>query len=313
MEQKISGESFYPLGFLGKDEKNIIWKTTISGSQIRKLFYNIKEVYNNKKTQVTNDIFSTVVEEKMKRGIMLEPIIRDMACKEFNLNIKYDPTTFAQREQPFCTANIDGYIENEDTTLDIVEIKNTTETDIEKSYEYYKYQIQYYIWFFRAKGAYLITLSNGWKLQKKYIEPDMTLIQQILDRILALYNALKKDEFDNVLFNENNNDTNKETELIYLSDVAEKDLDKLGDLKMKIKELEEEANTLEKDIKDNFAEDNKSVTLATNRYAYKLTTITRKGSVKYKDLLKDKNISDEEIEKYRGEDITLIKGVLTTI
>lgn len=313
MENKIIGENFSPLGLLDKQEKNIIWNTTISGSQIRKLFYNIKELYNDKKTQNINSINSVIVEEKMKRGIALEPLIREMAKKEFDLDIKYDPTTFAQVNQPFCTANIDGYIEHEDTTLDIVEIKNTTEMDIEKSYEYYKYQIQYYIWFFRANGAYLITLANGWKLQKKYIEPDMELIQQILDRILALYEALKNNKFDNKIFNENNDNNIKDSEVVYLESIAEQNLNRLGDLKKTIETLEEEADILEKELKDNFAKEDKTVTLATNNYSYKLTTSVRKGNIKYKDLLKDKNISDEEAEKYRGENTIIVKGVLTSL
>lgn len=317
MTNKLEDKFVKSLGVLDEESKKIIWNTCISGSQIKKMFYNIRDLYNEKKTVGVEKVFSEKAEEKMKMGRLIEPFIRETASKEFGLKIEYLPDTFAQIANPFFTANIDGFIETEEG-LEIVEIKNTEEEDMEKLYEYYKYQIQYYLWFFNAKRARLIALSKGWKLQQLIVERDEPLQMEIVDRANALSKALTEGVFDEMYFSEEEKRIDEANVIIkYLeeqSEISEK-INKLKDLKDNAVTIDTMIKELESEIKDIYADDDNKVSLVTDRCTYTLSTIPRKGTINYKQYFKDNNISDTDpiLEQYRGKETKVIRGVFTNL
>jgi len=85
MTNKLEDKFVKSLGVLDEESKKIIWNTCISGSQIKKMFYNIRDLYNEKRTVGVEKVFSEKAEEKMKMGRLIEPFIRETASKEFGL------------------------------------------------------------------------------------------------------------------------------------------------------------------------------------------------------------------------------------
>ena len=310
----LEDEYVKSLGKLDEMGKKVIWSTCISGSQIRKLFYNFKELYFEKTTITADKILSEKATEKMEMGKIMEGVIRERAKEKFHLDIQYTPDTYALKANPFFTANIDGYIKNENDELEIIEIKNTEEMDIEKVYEYYKYQIQYYMWFFNAVKGRLIILSNGWKLQMKEVERDEALEFQIVERCNALCSMIKDQNTDNKFFNSEKEEETTDSVIKYLDNTepAYEQLRQLVELKAKSKELEAEIEGLENELKE-YAQGDKKVILVSENNQYALTTIVKKGNIKYKEYFKDKGIAESELEQYRGENSTYVKGVLTTL
>lgn len=302
------------LGKLDEDSKKIIWNTCISGSQIKRMFYNMKSFLMEKQTVGVEQVFSDKANEKMEMGKVMERVIRDTASKKWDLNIQYSPDTYALVENPFFTANIDGFIKNADGSLEIVEIKNTEETDIEKLYDYYKYQIQYYMWFFNAKSARLIALSNGWHLQQLVVGRDEALIGEILNRANAICKAINTGELDEKYFGTNIEETDaKGVTIKYLENEMEEKLDKLYDLKIDVAAKEDEIKVLEQEIKDLYASEAEKVILATGKCNYSLTTLQRKGTIDYKQYFADNEIDMSTLEEYRGATTTTVRGVFTKI
>ena len=302
------------LGNLDEEGKKIIWNTCISGSQIKRMFYNMKSFLMEKQTIGVEQIFSDKTNEKMEMGRIMEAVIRDTASKKWDLNIQYTPDTYALKANPMFTANIDGFIKNADGSLEIVEIKNTEETDIEKLYDYYKYQIQYYMWFFNAKSARLIALSNGWHLQQFVVKPDEQLQFEILERANAICKAINTGELDEKYFGANIEETDvKGVSIKYLENEMEEKLNKLYDLKQDIAAKEDEIKSLEQEIKDLYANETEKVILATGKCNYTLTVSERKGTVNYKQYLADHNIDSIELEEYRGATTTTVRGVFTKV
>lgn len=302
------------LGNLDEEGKKIIWNTCISGSQIKRMFYNMKSFLMEKQTIGVEQIFSDKTNEKMTMGRIMEAVIRDTASKKWDLNIQYTPDTYALKANPMFTANIDGFIKNADGSLEIIEIKNTEETDIEKLYDYYKYQIQYYMWFFNAKSARLIALSNGWHLQQFVVKPDEQLQFEILERANAICKAIKTGELDEKYFGANIEETDvKGVSIKYLENEMEEKLNKLYDLKQDVAAKEDEIKSLEQEIKDLYANETEKVILATGKCNYTLTVSERKGTVNYKQYLADHNIDSIELEEYRGATTTTVRGVFTKV
>lgn len=302
------------LGNLDEEGKKIIWNTCISGSQIKRMFYNMKSFLMEKQTIGVEQIFSDKANEKMEMGRIMEAVIRDTASKKWDLNIQYTSDTYALKANPMFTANIDGFIKNADGSLEIVEIKNTEETDIEKLYDYYKYQIQYYMWFFQAKSARLIALSNGWHLQQFVVKPDEQLQFEILERANAICKAIKTGELDEKYFGANVEETDaKGVTIKYLEDEMEEKLDKLYDLKIDVAAKEDEIKALEQEIKDLYASEDEKVILATGRCNYSLTTSQRKGTIDYKQYFADNEIDMSTLETYRGATTTTVRGVFTKV
>lgn len=307
----LEGQFIKSLGNLDEGSKKIIWHTCISGSQIKRLFYNMKEVYTEKTSVAIDKVFSDRANAKMEVGRAIEPFIREMAKKKWNLDIEYSPETYALKANPMFTANIDGFIRTPNG-LQIIEIKNTEETDIDKVYEYYKYQIQYYLWFFNAVSARLIILSNGWDLQQKEIARDEELQVEIVNRANALAKAINTGELDEKYFNPAIEEVNEKGVTIkYLEDEMEEKLNRLYDLKADVLIKENDIKALEQEIKDLYASEAEKVILATDRCSYSLTTSERKGTINYKQYFADKEIPMEELEDYRGETTTLVRGVFT--
>lgn len=302
------------LGNLDEDGKKVIWNTCISGSQIKRMFYNMKSFLMEKQTVGVEQIFSDKANEKMEMGRFMEDVIRNLAKRKWCLDIQYTSDTYALKANPMFTANIDGFIKNADGSLEIIEIKNTEETDIEKLYDYYKYQIQYYMWFFNAKSARLIALSNGWHLQQLVVEPDEQLQFEIVERANAICKAIKTGELDDKYFGANVEETDaKGVTIKYLENEMEEKLDKLYDLKQDIVSKEDEVKALEQEIKDLYANENEKVILATGKCNYTLTISERKGTINYKQYLADHNIDSIELEEYRGATTTTVRGVFTKI
>lgn len=310
----LQDEFVKSLGKLDEDSKKIIWNTCISGSQIKRMFYNMRSFLMEKQTVGVEQYFSDKANEKMEMGRIMERVIRDTASKKWDLNIQYSPDTYALVQNPFFTANIDGYIVNADNSIEIVEIKNTEETDIEKLYDYYKYQIQYYMWFFNAKSARLIALSNGWHLQQLVVGRDEALIEEILNRANAIAKAIKTGELDERYFtNDVEEKDAKGIDIKYMEGEMEQKLDKLFELKNEVAEKEEIIKAWEQEIKDLYASDTDKVILSTSKCNYSLTTSERKGTINYKQYFVDKQIDTEELEAYRGKSTITVRGVFTKV
>lgn len=184
------------LGILTQEQKEDIWKNKMSGSQVKRIFSDAKNLWLEKTGEKEIvDLSKTKAQKFLQAGTYMEEHIIEMAKLSFDdlKDIKVTKETFASEEDDYFTANIDGYIGNDINNVDyIIEIKNTTCTSDTELLERYEKQIRYYSAMFNAEyGAYLVAFINGNELRKLFIERDREKELEIFTAINGFRDAVE--------------------------------------------------------------------------------------------------------------------------
>lgn len=171
---------------MSRDEWLEIRKKSIGGSEIAAVIG-----MNRWKTpfavwaEKTGRIDSSVQQsESMYWGTVMEAILREEFSKRTGYAVKEAHYIFASIDNPFLTANIDGYVDLGNGEYAVLEIKtagNYAESDWNDGcpIEYYL-QVQLYLYITGMKKAFIAVLIGGNNFKYLGIESDEDTIQTII-------------------------------------------------------------------------------------------------------------------------------------
>ena len=298
---------FKALGELDESQQKKLWDTTLSGSQIGRIFTEpeilVKEKLGLKEPIDLSKIYG--VQEKLHYGTILEDFIIKEAIErskpdnqfyeksyEVFKEAQFDKTTFQSTNFLNRTANIDGYIGKSIDDMDyIIEVKNSVR-EIEDLFKTYQWQIRYYMWFFNVKkGAYLLYFKSGCKLEKYYIKRDMEIETFMLDKIAEIEENIKNKTIPAVKF-ENEKKlkiSNLEVQAVVKNFIKYKQLEAYY-------KKQKTAQSLSIDEIMSQIEFDKKAYIYMPNIAIEATKITRKGSVNWREIA-------ETLASKHGEDI----------
>lgn len=177
------------LGVLSKEQKQEIWKNKMSGSQVKRVKSDTRNLFLEKTGQKEIKDLGAIakVAHYLDAGNYMEPVIIDMVrnLRDDLKDIKTTKETFVDANDDWYTANIDGYIGEDINNIDyIIEIKNTTEESNEGILAKYEGQVRYYSKIMDAKkGAFLIALVRGHDLRIIPLMRDEELETKMFDEI----------------------------------------------------------------------------------------------------------------------------------
>lgn len=176
-----------------------IRKKSIGGSEIAAVIG-----MNRWKTQFavwaekTGRIDSSVQQsESMYWGIVMESILRQEFSKRTGYAVKEAHYIFASIDNPFMTANIDGYVDLGNGEYAVLEIKtagNYTESDWNDGcpIEYFC-QVQHYLYITGMKKAFIAVLIGGNQFKYLEINRDEDTIQTIICCAKQFWNLVQTD------------------------------------------------------------------------------------------------------------------------
>ncbi len=160
---------FKSLGELTYEEKKVYWKSSLSGSVVKRVITEpltlLKERWGFLKPvepgfdPTSSKHSNEWVQAIMKRGTYFEDSIIRMGVDDKLIpETKIDKRTFQSTINDRFTANIDGLIgEDINNVKNIVEVKYTTTKDKTDLIQRYIYQMMFYMWFFNVKeGCYFL-------------------------------------------------------------------------------------------------------------------------------------------------------------
>lgn len=171
---------------MSRDEWLEIRKKSIGGSEIAAVIG-----MNRWKTpfavwaEKTGRVDSSVQQsESMYWGTVMEAILREEFSKRTGYAVKEAHYIFASIDNPFLTANIDGYVDLGNGEYAVLEIKtagNYAESDWNDGcpIEYYL-QVQHYLYITGMKKAFIAVLIGGNNFKYLGIESDEDTIQTII-------------------------------------------------------------------------------------------------------------------------------------
>lgn len=294
-------------------KKISIRKVGVSSSKIdaimnKSRFKNAIEQYLLDTHQITED-FTEVGRQKMEMGKVMEPIIKEIVEKNFNVNLVVDKNRYCHDELDGFTIEFDALDYNNNT---VYEFKNT-EKDEKSILKTYYPQVQFAMYMIGWEKARICYLRNGWELGYIDVKKDENFIKYMVEAGLyyldCLENQVKPDLehidkiVDNVEFYKGEENTLKgagialdfnqdEIELLY----------KWKDIKTELDKLEFE----EQRIKGVFAE--KYGKYNDGSISYSNVESIREGGVDIKALIKDNPSID--VRKYLKEDSKFARQVL---
>lgn len=320
--------NFKTLGETTLEQKQDIWTNRMSGSQVKRVFSDALNLYKEKIGEKEPiDLSKTKVAERLEMGNIMEPIIVERAKDIFGLDIKVDKDTFESTDDEWFTANIDGYIGTDINNIsEIIEIKNTTETNNEKLVSRYRLQIAYYMWFFNAKSAKLIALKNGHELEAIHIARDEEFELEMLNKLHNFKDAIvlgippttqTKEEIEE---KGRNIELTEETIKVEMKDSQEilNTFEELKEVNGEIKELKDKKETYEKILKKSSLMDFNKVEVTSGINKYQKLVSERKGAVDYGKMLAALGAKYgfdylAELEKYRKKGSTTITFKITEV
>lgn len=214
----------------------------------------------------------------MKMGIMLEPLARDIFCREMGLLMV--PSVHCHDTLTWAMCSTDGINFDEDIILEIksgMKAFELLENDIIP--DYYIDQIQHNLWVTGAKSCYYMAYwKDEWII--KLVDRDEAYIQQLVAKESEFYELLSNADRDALGIEERNDDAFEEASAKYKEALA----------------LQKRATTLVDEAKKDL------IALVDNRGAYgfgvKVTKCSRKGEVDYKLI---PELIGVDLDKFRKE------------
>lgn len=171
---------------MSRDEWLEIRKKSIGGSEIAAVIGMNRwktpfAVWAEKTGRVDNAVQQN---ESMYWGTVMEAILREEFAKRTGYAVKEAHYIFASADNPFLTANIDGYVDLGDGEYAVLEIKtagNYAESDWTDGcpIEYYL-QVQHYLYITGMQKAFIAVLIGGNNFKYLEIERDEDIIQTLI-------------------------------------------------------------------------------------------------------------------------------------
>lgn len=288
---------FKSLGDISLEDKKVIWRDQLSGSQIKDLITNPLELYGVKKGHIEKPDLNSIpgLANRLAMGNYMEPIIIK-AYEEFhNLEVKTTKETFQSESDEFLTANIDGYIGEDINNIDyIVEVKNTKVQNVDELIARYLPQLDYYMMFFNVNiGGKFFFFTDGW-------DTKLVTIERSLEREASLQITIET--FKEQLATNTPPNEFGEEEAIKINGLESK-VERFQEVKGLIKTLKKEESEI-KTIIDTEFDGNLGIAEGIN-YQVKRIAINKKGTTNYKA------IAYELAEKH-SEDILMLEERHTT-
>lgn len=241
---------------------------------------------------------TTFISPAMQHGMDLEPVAR--AFLENKYFIKLKPKVFESIKYPFLMASVDAITDDNKT---LVEIKCPQEKTMAKALKgeidpMYIYQCQTQMLVTGLESMKIFFYYSDFLYCEHEVKRDETKIEEII--------KAATDFWHNNLLKQVPPPKTKENYKFILCDKAN-DLAKCRNvLYEQEKIIKAEREEIEAKL-INMTTENSFFVNAGLKLAY----VERKGSIDYKKLVDDKNISDEELEKYRKENTKYNKFNLT--
>ena len=287
------------------------FKTGVSSSKIasilnRSKYRNVVEqfMYDTKRKKAD---FTESARQKMSMGTLMEPLIKDLIEKHFEVALTVDKARYCHDKYQYMTIEFDAL----DYRNQIVyEFKNT-ELDEKHIYETYYPQVQYAMYLIGWDKARICYLRNGWELGYVDIPRDENFIEHMETAAILYYDFLSSDTepepslFDEIaeqidFYKDNAPKSNKEVAELEEEDI--KDLHRWAEIKKEINKLEIE----ESRIKGKFS--SKYGKYEDEYVNYQNGEFVRKGGLDLKSLMLD--YPDIDFNKYEKPDTTYQRQTL---
>lgn len=299
-----------------QQEKQHIWKNTLSGSQMSMLLHKPEQLWLQKKLNI-EPVFSKKAKEKMRAGTDLESYVLKRFLESFaegeleeGVGVLDKATYFKEHNGFTYSANIDA---------NQVEIKWTEESDMDVLEKRYNPQVQYYMWFFDKDFWYLTVMVNGWELKKRKILRDDVFISNMMNNA-HIFNTFQKSledaypipEFtwgDNIVENSSLRD-------VIFEDLSQEDKDLVLEMfknNKKMKLCEQSKKDLSSKCLARF---NTGVRIKAPYGTISTSSVNKKGNIDYKGLLEYLSekynfaITEDIVESFRGDDISYNQSVI---
>jgi len=234
---------------------------------------------------------TTFINAAMQRGMDLEPIARDLLIQTYGINLK--PKVFESIESPFIGVSLDAISDDNKTLYEIKVVgentmKRALKGEIDTMYiiQCHKHMLVMGLDYMHMFFYYTDFLTHLVK-----IERDEKLIKDIIKADTKFYN-------ENLLPRIPPEKYGEEYERVYNENVNDLAISWLH-ISNKIKKLKKEEEQMKNTIFDLVGDGNFLFPEAKIR----MNRIVKKGNVNWKVLQKEYKIEDEEVEKFRGEDI----------
>jgi hypothetical protein len=278
--------------------------TGVSSSKIdailnKSKFKGVVEQYLLDTKQITETV-GEVGRQKMEMGKVMEPIIKDLVEKNFNIKLTVDKTRYAHDVHKRLSIEFDAL---DWTDKMVYEFKNT-EKDEQTILETYYPQVQFAMFMIGWDKARICYLRNGWELGYIDVKRDQNFIDNM--EVVANYyvKCLERKEepdpvyIDSVVANINFY-TSKDRGLkgvgssLELSTEEITDLYAWNDIKSQIAQLELQEQTYKQKFSEKYGKYSDGVVTFSN------VETEREGSVNLKELLLDNPNID--LKKYTKE------------
>lgn len=272
--------------------REAIWEElNLSGSKFKDWVLQPQEFVKNKKKE-----FSEFVLKKLEAGREIEPFILKFAEKKLSdlYEFKVDKKTYVSETFPNKVyANVDAFGYDKQTgEMVIVEIKNTTNSDIDSMVATYYFQLLFYAWFFNTKKALFINLVNGWDLKWILVEFTDSEIEKVWNSVEKFFDFFYTNQIPESSGKSEFTEINDET----LTQALKKFIEINEKTKLLNNELKRCKETVRNYLKTNDIKDN----IISNNCSFKLTTQTRKNLSKEKlahFLVADFRIHSEKVDE----------------
>lgn len=260
-------------------------------------------------TKQISETLSETSRQKVEMGKIMEPIIKDLSEKAFNVNLTVDKRRFCHDELPRFTIEFDA-IDYKNRV--VYEFKNT-EKDEKAILQTYYAQVQFAMYIINFKKARICFLRNGWDLNYIDIERDDNFIEHMVEAgkyyIECLDNRIEPDlEYIDSIADKINfyrGEANTLKGVGESLDLTQEEIDLLyqwKDIKSQIDLLEYEEQKIKGILSEKYGK------YSDSSISYSNVETIREGGINIKELLKDH--PEIDIRPYQKDDTKFSRQVL---
>jgi predicted phage-related endonuclease len=249
-------------------------------------------------TKQIKETVSEVGEQKMAMGLVLEPVIKQLVEKAFNVKLTVDKTRYCHDKYERFTIEFDAL--DYDNRV-VYEFKNTEKGE-KDLYETYYAQVQFAMYMINWNHARLCYLRNGWELGHIDIPRDDNFIEYMVKvaeyYVSCLENQIEPDlaYIDSItanidFYNKFKSSLRGVNQSAELSPEEIETLYKWNDVRKKIAELEVEEAIIKEQFSEKFGKFTDGIV------SYSHTETVREGGYDIEALFKDHPEIDKRLYK----------------
>jgi len=266
-------------------------------------FKTVAELWEEKKTGNKENIDNIYV----SRGIFFQPIIIQLARKEYGLNIIENDDTYICKHNESFSATPDGFVKYPEKE-GVVEIKLTHHIE-ESKVEKYTYQIQWQMMCTGLNDGLLIMMDDIFdQLKFKYFERDENIINEMVRKANEFMESLKLDKNPYIV------DTYENTADVNISESSVTNVDdivKYCDMYMEAVENRKKFEKIEEESKAEIAKRISSDTKVGD-YNIKIISKSSEGYLKvdnsFEPMLNKLQIPINKVKGYSSKYLTIKKS-----